>query len=379
MLLEFGLRNFFCFKEGVSISFKLDKNCPSEVARGRNFTTAMCVKGANGSGKTHLLKGLSFLGWFCASSFEQKPDAPTGVAPFFQSKKPTELYAEFAIGESTFLYELSVTEREIRRETIYRTVGKRTKIVERKGDEIVFCTNEFDRLKTMNLRRNASIISSAHQYGFSEIGELYAFFSGILTNVTYAGLSEPLTDIDAVSAHLNSDGEFLGFVKSYIENCDGGVSDLKIVSSKKEDGTDQYSPLFIHEVEGKKYSVTRHAESSGTKMLFRRLPLYKIVLDTGGILVLDEFEMHLHPHLLPSLVRLFEDPESNPKDAQLLFTTHDSEIMNYMGRYRTYLVNKEDNISFAYRLDEIPGDLLRNGRPLVPAYNDGKIGGVPRI
>jgi hypothetical protein len=43
------------------------------------------------------------------------------------------------------------------------------------------------------------------------------------------------------------------------------------------------------------------------------------------------------------------------------------------------LVNKEDNESFAYRLDEIPGDILRNDRPILPAYNDGKIGGIPKL
>jgi hypothetical protein len=76
---------------------------------------------------------------------------------------------------------------------------------------------------------------------------------------------------------------------------------------------------------------------------------------------------------------LFLDPETNPNNAQLLFTTHDSEILNGLGRYRTYLVNKVDNECFAYRLDEIPGDILRNDRPILPAYNEGKIGGIPKL
>jgi predicted ATPase len=94
---------------------------------------------------------------------------------------------------------------------------------------------------------------------------------------------------------------------------------------------------------------------------------------------LDEFDIHLHPHILPKLIKLFLDPRSNPKGAQLLISTHDAEILNMLGRYRTFLVNKVENESFGYRLDELPGDIVRNDRPILPAYNEGKIGGVPRL
>jgi hypothetical protein len=69
------------------------------------------------------------------------------------------------------------------------------------------------------------------------------------------------------------------------------------------------------------------------------------------------------------------DPKQT-RSRQLLFTTHNTEIMDILGRYRTYLVQKVDNESFAYRLDEVPGDILRNDRPISPAYNDGKIGAL---
>ncbi|RLO37994.1 abortive infection protein, partial [Serratia marcescens] len=49
------------------------------------------------------------------------------------------------------------------------------------------------------------------------------------------------------------------------------------------------------------------------------------------------------------------------------------------GKYRTYLVNKEKNESYCYRLDEIKGDILRHGRLISPVYKEGKIGGVPKL
>jgi hypothetical protein len=53
--------------------------------------------------------------------------------------------------------------------------------------------------------------------------------------------------------------------------------------------------------------------------------------------------------------------------------------MDTLGKYRTFLVNKENNESFGYRLDEIPGDMLRNDRLISPIYNEGKIGGIPKL
>jgi hypothetical protein len=76
---------------------------------------------------------------------------------------------------------------------------------------------------------------------------------------------------------------------------------------------------------------------------------------------------------------LFINPEHNPKNAQLLISTHDDAILDLLGKYRTVLVNKEDNESYAYRLDELPGELVRNYRSITSAYNKGRLGGVPKL
>ena len=95
MLLEYGVRNFFCFKEGATVSFKLPNNCPESISQGKEYTNILCVKGKNGSGKTNLLKGLSFLGDFCANSFSYKPDEEINIENFFRNEKDSEFFIEF--------------------------------------------------------------------------------------------------------------------------------------------------------------------------------------------------------------------------------------------------------------------------------------------
>lgn len=380
MLLEFGLKNFFCFKEGISISFKLDSNCPANISQGRDFTTVLGIKGANGSGKTHALKGLTFISNFCTDSFSSKPEERIAIDSFYENKHPVELYAEFLVKGVTYLYEVSLTETEVKRETIYRKKGKgkKVKILERINNELN-TSKEFAQLNTIKLRKNASIISTAHQYEFHELDDIYEYFEYLISNVSYGGLDETPREINFVSKFLNNHKTILEFVRKFVATCDTGISSIDIVEIKNQKGEKEYAPIFVHKVDNKLHPVTEHTESSGTKALFRNLPSYYLVLARGGLLVLDEFDTHLHPHILPKILQLFLDPKINKKNAQLLFTTHDAEILNTLGRYRTYLVNKEDNESFTYRLDEIPGDILRNDRPILPAYNDGKIGGIPKL
>lgn len=381
MLLEFGLKNFFCFKEGISISFKLDSNCPADISMGRDFTTVLGIKGANGSGKTHALKGLVFLSEFCTNSFSHKPEDSIGVMSFFDNEHPSEFNAEFSMNGTTYFYELSLTVAEVKRESVYVKIknGRKEKVFERIDDKLT-TGKTFSKLNTIKLRKNASLISTAHQYELDVLDDVYAFFNRVISNVLYfTGLREIPYDISSVSKFLNENNEILNFIGEFISECDTGITGVRIFAMEEKIEEKKYFPIFEHEFDKKLHPITEHTESSGTKALFRNLPLYYAALQNGGLLVLDEFDNHLHPHILPKLLQLFLDPETNKKNAQIIFSTHDAEILNLLGRYRTYLMNKEGNESFAYRLDEIPGDVLRNDRPILPAYNDGKIGGIPKL
>ncbi len=159
--------------------------------------------------------------------------------------------------------------------------------------------------------------------------------------------------------------------------------DIEIQETTRPDGEREFFPVFLHEVESiddpLRRRLTAWDESSGTMALFRRLHLYWAVLSVGGVLVMDEFDIHCHNMLLPVLVGLFLDPETNLKNAQFIFTAHSTEIIDFLGKYRVVLVGKDSGESFCYRLDEIPGDLIRNDRSIAALYREGKIGGVPKI
>jgi AAA15 family ATPase/GTPase len=379
LLLEFGVSNFFSFKEGAVVSFRFDGNTPESISKGLPAATVMGINGANASGKTHLLKALDIFAWFGASSFDWKPEAPIPVEPFGGSKAPSTFYAEFALGGLTYTYEFSLTGTKVVREALYRTKIKKVQLFERRENKIHVATKEFEALHTLALRKNVSVISTLNQHQLPLLQDVYGFLRRIGSNVGFTGFHAPYSSINKTAQFLQEHPFILEFVEKFISQCDTGVSSIKILQREGEKGEPTYYPVFMHKLGNDEFSVSAAHESSGTKYLFQTLPDFMLSLELGTIRIVDEADLHLHPHIFPKIIQLFDDKEKNSRNGQLIFTSHNPKILDYLGRYRSYLVTKRDNESFAFRLDEIPGDLLRNDRPVSPTYDEGKLGGVPRV
>ncbi len=375
MILKFGAKNFYSFKEGFEVDLTLnDKKASREIAN------VLAIKGANASGKTNVLKLISFISSFAKDSFtEIKPDEQILVYSYFFNELPIEIFIELRDNNIEYRYELSLTNKKVINETFYKKEKRWTKIIWRNGNKVDSIA-QYDEIKKIRLRENASLLSTAMQYEIDSIKQLCKLFELIITNVHQHGRYELPIDYQVASKFYYENKDIFEFVKKILKRSDTGIKNIEILYKEdKETGEKVYFPIFyFSESEDEKYLFFQE-QSSGTKELYRQLGFYKIALTEGKVLALDEFDTNLHPDLLPMLVDLFEDKKTNPYNAQMIFTTHHTEIMNKLGKYKIVLVNKEDNESFLYRLDEIPGDMIRNDRPITPVYNAGKIGGKPKI
>lgn len=379
MIRDFGAKNFYSFKEGFDVSFVLGKTCPSEISAGKELSNIICVKGANGSGKTNILKAIQFLSHFISNSFDYKPESLFNFDTYFLNKENAEFYVTFDFDNYIYRYEVELTMNEVVKETLFRKDKREIKVFERIKNKLEYCIKEFQDLKTIpKLRANVSIFSMARQFELTSVIEMCKYFSRCISNVRYSGLVNDTIHFDSLNKFLYDNNEYLQFVKETIVKFDPAIKDIYVRESDDQEEK-KYTPWFVFDVDNAIDILPFGHQSSGTKSLYKQLCTYKAVLDTGALLTLDEFDINLHPHILPHLLDIFLDEEKNKRGAQLLFTTHNTDIMDFLGRHRTYLVNKEGTESYCYRLDEIPSDILRNDRPIVPAYNQGKIGGVPKI
>ncbi|UXL36888.1 ATP-binding protein [Pseudomonas fragi] len=388
MIYSFGANNYFSFKDGFQISLEFNSKVPKSISNSRKFSTILGVKGGNASGKTNILKCLQFLSYFISNSFNQPPEADIFLHPFFDSKKPTDVYIDFESNGIRYIYELSTTKEKVIREAIYKKISRKTLIVERKNNELKSRISELSDLDLITLRSNASLVDTALQYNIKEIGQdlrnIKSFFNRFSGNVSSMGVMEDsyVFDHNQISEYYHKNPSAFEFAKKIIRSCDLGISNVEIFQAENEKGEPRYFPMFIHpfDLNGpKSEKLSYWDESDGTRALYRRLFQYWRALTSGGVLIMDEFDTNYHPDLLPQILDLFINESSNPENAQFIFTSHNLEIMDYLGKYRTYLVSKENCESFCYRLDEIPGDIIRNDRSISSLYRDGKLGGVPKL
>ena len=375
MLLGFGGRNFYSFKEDFDISLEHKDDLLSVLG----------IKGANASGKTNAIRALSYIRMFMHDSFSQiKPEEGMQYKPFFDSKEPTELYIHFKIDNIEYKYEIEFTEELLMRETLSRKESRWTKIVIREEKNIVECIKELNEIKAININRtNASIVSIAHQHGLTELDIFYNFAQNIGTNVNILGKmtnNEHFMEYRDISEIYFKDNKLLKQMSNFLNRADTGIRQIEIVKIEDKITKElRYEPLFYHQVDGEVYKLPYYAESNGTQLLYRQLGTYFMALFLGSVVAYDEFDIGLHPDLSLMVIELFDNKEINENGAQLIFTSHYSEVMDRLGKYRLVFVNKEKNESYLYRLDEIPGDILRPDRSMIPAYNSHKIGGRPKV
>lgn len=376
MILGYGVKNFFCFEDGVEVSFQIPKSKEGEVG---SIANSICVKGANASGKTNLIKALAFLRHFICDSFLTKPEERIGVYTFFNNDNPSEFYIELLSNKIKYRYELSLTPKKVMFERLLRGEKRLNPLFEREENKITNTVKALSELEKINIRDNASVISTAYQHIFSELLPFYNLVNGILTNVSLYGYNDFPNDFEQMAELMSKDNKFKEFTSIFLRDADTGISDFKIKKQKGTDGKEIHFPVFEHTHKGKKFPLTYFVQSRGTKKLFSQALFFYKVISEGGVLIIDEIDVGLHPKIVEAIVGLFDNKKVNRKNGQLLFTTHSEEIINDLGKYRIYITEKEDNSSYAYCLKELPGSLVRNDRQISPLYRSGKLGGNPKL
>lgn len=381
MIKAFGVENFFGFKDGVHVSLE----CPikSSGSFEDGYTRLMAITGANASGKTNVLKALEFFTYFACESFNlNKPKDIIPFRSFANNDNHTAFHIDLVAGDCDYRYEVTLTDKIVISEKIYRIKKRESLVVERTLNQVV-ARAEFKELESIKkVRENVSIISLAYQHEIAAIFPLYYALKKVGGNVSILGRytdSEFTLDLSDYCEKLQkSDDKFFNFVKDVLRESDTGVEDIEIYDSESAEGVN-YFPIFYHRNKDDIFDLTFNCQSEGTKKLFKELAIYKASLESGSVLIMDEFDTHLHSDLLPKLMGLYTDGELNPRGAQLIVSTHNSAVLEHLNKYQIFITAKIDNECFGYRLDELDSQLVRGDRSIRALYEANKLGGRPKL
>ncbi|HGM7299049.1 TPA: ATP/GTP-binding protein [Stenotrophomonas maltophilia] len=385
-------KNFQSFLEETEVLFELPKGAPSRgyerrAADGTRLTTVLAAFGANASGKTALLKPAAFLFWFMKGSFGLEIDADIPLpARILNPDEPTEFEMVFDSKGETWRYELKLTEKRVLWEALYRKATRFSYLFKREWNKE---DDSYDvQLKSFDLplhvarraRQNVSLVATARQHDSDSTAFIDKYMAN--WNVDIDGRPHYLSNLEYANEAFQQIDLVRDQATSLLRSWDLGLDSFEVRNESYVDSAGktktQLRAYFRHtRDDGEHFTLPYEVESNGTQSAYVLLAILIPVLRTGGFAVIDEMESDLHPHLLESLLSLFDAEQTNPLGAQLFFTSHTTKVLDYISKAQTYFVEKRDCVSTAFRGDQVQG--LRSDDNLRAKYESGAIGALPEV
>lgn len=365
MLIGFSVGNYKSFKETVTLSMvassiteedkELNENNVFPINDKLSLLKSAAIYGANASGKSNLVAAINFMKWFVLnSSKETQVSDAIDIEAFRLSteteKEPCFFEIVFLLEDKTFRYGFEVKTREVVSEWLSQADDTEEKMLfERDFDNYIlddFPEGEGISDKT---RRNALFLSVVAQFNGKICGKILLWFSKNLQLIS--GLQDRQYRKQTLESFENH-GHRENIIE-FIKKLDLGILDIDRVKTSVyslSDNTAQfgspYGSLYPYseikttvytshpkyDAEGKQISMERFDmekhESEGTNKLFALAGILLDTLRTGKILLIDELDARLHPLITRELICLFNSNETNPHNAQLIFTTHDTNLLS---------------------------------------------------
>ena len=421
MLLRFSVSNHLSFREPQELSLVASSlkdpeegliACPP-APRGSALPAAM-VYGPNASGKTNLLHALiSMKRAVTESHIHAAPGGGVPRAAFLLdpagAARPSRFEIDFVLDGVLHNYGFEASDEAFLSEWLYSFPRARARLLfERSSDGFRFGSSLRGRNRIVSelTKPNSLFLSVSAQMDHKQLTRVFEYFSSI-RDIPHLGSQ---ADLFSVISH----GDIItGKLIEFINSIDRNVVDFQLRNAeisedefrkvfgglhdavKDENNSETGSPfirIFDRIQSGEPLSVVHLGhksrdgdpvyldpglESAGTLRLMAMLGLVFRDLDRGSLFLIDELDASLHTHAAEALLALFCSPETNPKGAQLIATTHDTNLLNSPLLRRDQIWFTEKDRDGATRLYPLTDIRTRKGDDFERAYLQGRYGAVP--
>lgn len=417
MLLEFRLGNFrsYAAEKRFSMVAGAGKELPSNTMKIEGFERypllrSAAIYGANASGKSNLIQAFAFFRHFVLRSSESRQEGDKiPVHPFMLdprlAKKPSDFEMTFLLDGVRHQYGFVVSQERVHEEwlTVYPK-GEPQEWFHRTLDAAgksnwswsrTYLRGDKSQLAERT-RDNALFLSVAAQWNHLQIEPIYRWFRNHLK--VLPGKANAMSH---TRSQLLGDSTFREWLTGVLTAADTGISrvlakeskiskDLLRFPSEIPDDMRKYlTESFLNELKVEVHTTRRlpgtdkeiewdlEQESDGTQRMLELLgPIYD-VLQEGAVLIMDELDTSLHPYITRELVQLFNNPKTNPGRAQLVFTTHDTSLLDptLFRRDQVWFTAKDGTgATDLYSLQDFS---LRKGEAIQKGYFAGRYGAIP--
>lgn len=427
VLIEFRFENYRSFRDEAVLSMEATglspfKNCLIPLSSTVKLLPAIAIYGKNGGGKSNVIRAFWLAVQFIRNAQRtQHERAAIPVNPFalndYSKDEPTEFAFEYTSSGVKYWYGFTATRERIFSEYLYHAPkGQKALIFSRTGKNYSFTEEKTKRaLISEMVAENQLFFSVACTMNDGPCISAMRWFRDQVF------FSRDYSDIPRQLIEYSEDKNMLKAISDYAKAADLGIQDMQFEFNSKEIEDDESLPdnipdeiktalvQFMHalsessnngevhlkmgEVSAKashlgenrngqaaSYSLELSDESDGTRKLMALAPAIESALRTGGILLVDELEREMHPMLVNYIIAKFQSKVSNPNGAQIVFTTHNTELMNLelLRKDQLYFVDKrdKDGVSELYTISEFSTRTTENIRK---GYLVGKYGATPDI
>lgn len=392
---SFTFENFFSFEAKTDVSFVMDKrsvldDTVFETSADVRLSKVLAVVGANGSGKTNLIKPLAFLLWFMTDSFFGKNNTHARfVRPHILHENDCVKFAiDFEVDGKRYRYILLMGGAQVWGESLEKKTSRlwsklfvRTWNGEGKKYEVIRKGFGSANLPLEDADGQVSLISLAGQYKSKIALSICEKLRKRVTNVSGFGRDTTYLELQTATRYYIESFVAKEEMLRFLRNQDFGVSDIQYEEYEKRspDGDIEKSfiPWVIYKRGDAEAKIPLVLESSGTQSVYNLLSKIIPLLQTGGVMIYDELEGDLHPLMLEPLLSLFFSKRTNPYNAQIIFTTHSIEVLNLLKKNQIILVEKHEGASEAWKLSDMEG--VRSDDNFYAKYMSGAYGAIPRI
>lgn len=416
MLIEFSVANFKSIKDRQTLSMVASKNqedanvhifSPGSSAGGDDIKLlpAAAIYGANASGKSNLLHAFRTMAVIIVESASEKHRGdPFPVTPFMLDSATQSLPSEFEVffvaDGVRYQYGFSATHQRVVEEWLRAYPNNRpqrwfSRMWDKKGKKHDwFFRSSFSGEKNLwkkSTRDNALFLSTAVQLNSRQLQPVYDWFRSTVRIAGIGGFdgafSASLCETDQKQEVLkymrvaDLDIEDIQVKKALVQFPQNMPPDLKRALAKSIVNRETYDIRTTHRsASGKLVVFDFEDESHGTQKFFALTGPWIHSLKRGYVLFIDELHNSMHPDIVEFLVQMFNDKKTNPNHAQLVFTTHETSIMDQKVLRRDQVWFCEKDGSQATRVYPLTDFRPRKGRGnLRLAYLSGSYGAVPNI
>ena len=378
MVLLFRLNNIFSFRDETTLDLQAAKIQTEKgkalsgnmfPAAGGQVLKSVSVFGANASGKSNVIKGIKACVDMIRTSHTYNENTIFAVAPFKfdgYDKNPSSFFVRFIIDGIEYEYSFSMTRTEILTEHLfYYPKGRRSLVFSRNESKGPDKKNIYEFKQAIkrpmdvaaNTSRKTLFISRASQMDRDIAKRVFRFFSEDVV----LDYKESAMPIDSFMKTRKEQ------ILEILNTADSDIVDIRIQGNAlKTFHRGNPDIAFDFDTE----------ESEGTKTLFQMMLSMIDIIRNGRTLLIDEIDTSLHPHLVEYIINLF----NNSDNAQLIYTTHNTHLLNtdFQRRDQVYFVNKrEDGCSDLYSLYDFKD--FRDTFDMEKAYLQGRFDAVPYL